>query len=56
MQGWLVMFQLVRAYLVRVAGEAEAAQGIAEFFAAVAGAGAGSGGRRWTRDELHDRC
>jgi hypothetical protein len=46
---------LVRAYLARVAGESEAALGVAEFFAAVSGAGAGSGGRTWTRDELHDR-
>lgn len=46
---------LVRAYLARMAGESEAAQGIAEFFTAVGGAGAGSSGRTWTRDELHDR-
>lgn len=46
---------LVRAYLARVAGESEARQGIEEFLTTVAGAGAGSGGRTWTRDELHDR-
>lgn len=46
---------LVRAYLARVAGESEASQGMDEFFTAVTGAGAGSGGRTWTRDELHDR-
>lgn len=46
---------LVRDYLTRVAGDSEAAQGIAEFLAAVQGAGAGSGGRSWTRDELYDR-
>lgn len=44
---------LVRAYLARVAGESEARQGMDEFFTTVAGAG--SGGRTWTRDELHDR-
>ncbi len=46
---------LVRAYLARVAGESEASQGMDEFFTAVTGAGAGSGGRAWTRDELYDR-
>lgn len=46
---------LVRAYLTRVAGESEASQGMAEFFASVTDAGASSGGRTWTRDELHDR-
>jgi plasmid stability protein len=48
---------LVRDYLSRLAGESQAAEGIAEFRAAVAGAGAGSGpaGRAWTRDELHER-
>lgn len=46
---------LVRAYLARVAGESEARRGMDEFFASVTGAGAGSGGRSWTRDELHDR-
>lgn len=46
---------LVREYLARVAGESEAAEGINEFFSAVAGSGAGSGGRTWTRDELHER-
>ncbi|MDQ2879732.1 MAG: DUF6364 family protein [Actinomycetota bacterium] len=46
---------LVRAYLAGVAGESEASQGMDEFFTAITGAGAGSGGRTWTRDELHDR-
>ncbi|MGH3940624.1 MAG: hypothetical protein ACRDTG_18705 [Pseudonocardiaceae bacterium] len=47
---------LVREYLVRVAGESEARRGMDEFFASVTGAGGGSGGRTWTRDELHDRA
>ena len=48
---------LVRDYLSRLAGESQAADGIAEFEAAVQGAGASSGpaGRTWTRDELHER-
>ena len=46
---------LVRAYLARIAGTSEASQGMNEFFAAVEGAGVESGGRTWTRDELHDR-
>jgi plasmid stability protein len=48
---------LVRDYLERLAGESSAAQGVAEFLAAVQGAGASSGptGRTWTRDELHER-
>jgi plasmid stability protein len=46
---------LVRAYLTRIAGASEASQGMNEFFAAVEGTGAGSGGRTWTRDDLHDR-
>ncbi len=46
---------LVRAYLARIAGESEASQGMDEFFTSITDAGAGSGGRTWTRDELHDR-
>jgi plasmid stability protein len=48
---------LVRDYLSRLAGESQAAEGVAEFQAAVDGAGAGSGpdGRTWTRDELYQR-
>lgn len=48
---------LVRHYLARLAGQSSAAEGVAEFLAAVEGAGAssGAGGRTWTRDELHDR-
>jgi hypothetical protein len=48
---------LVRAYIARLAGESEAAEGVAEFLRIVSGAGAGSGsrGRSWSRDELHDR-
>jgi plasmid stability protein len=48
---------LVRDYLNRLAGESQAAEGIAEFRAAVEGAGASSGpaGRTWTRDELYER-
>jgi plasmid stability protein len=48
---------LVREYLRQLAGRSAAAEGVAEFFAATAGAGAASGpeGRTWTRDELHDR-
>jgi len=48
---------LVRDYLERIAGQSPAAEGVAEFLAAVEGAGArsGSGGRTWTRDQIHDR-
>lgn len=48
---------LVRDYLALLAGQSRAAEGVAEFLAAVEGAGASSGaeGRTWTRDELHDR-
>jgi len=48
---------LVRDYIARLAGESEAAEGVAEFLRIVSGAGAGSGsrGRSWSRDELHDR-
>jgi hypothetical protein len=48
---------LVRDYLGQLAGRSAAAEGIAEFFGATEGAGAGSGpeGRTWTRDELYDR-
>jgi len=48
---------LVRDYLDRLAGESQSADGIAEFRAAVEGAGAssGPGGRSWTRDELYER-
>jgi plasmid stability protein len=49
---------LVREYIDRLAGESEAVEGIAEFLRIVSGAGAGSGsrGRSWSRDELHDRA
>jgi hypothetical protein len=48
---------VVRDYLRQFAGGSTAAEGIAEFFGATKGAGAGSGpgGRTWTRDELYDR-
>ncbi|HEY2078087.1 MAG TPA: DUF6364 family protein [Streptosporangiaceae bacterium] len=48
---------LVRDYIARLAGESEAADGVAEFLSLVSGAGAssGRGGRTWTRDDLHDR-
>ena len=48
---------LVREYLRQLAGRSAAAEGIAEFFAATEGAGAGSGseGRSWSRDELYER-
>jgi hypothetical protein len=48
---------LVRDYLKQLAGRSTAAEGIAEFFAATKGAGAGSGseGRTWSRDELYER-
>lgn len=48
---------LVRDYLGQVAGRSTAAEGIAEFLDATRGAGAGSGseGRAWTRDDLYDR-
>jgi plasmid stability protein len=48
---------LVREYLRQLAGGSTAAEGIAEFFAATEGTGAGSGpdGRTWSRDDLYDR-
>lgn len=46
---------LVRDYLAGVAGESEAARGIAAFRSVVEGSAAGSGGRSWQRAELHDR-
>lgn len=48
---------LVREYLSQLAGRSTGAEGVAEFFAATKGAGAGSGteGRSWTRDELYGR-
>ncbi len=48
---------LVREYLRQLAGRSSAAEGVAEFFTATKGAGAGSGteGRSWTRDELYER-
>ena len=48
---------LVREYLKQLAGRSTAAEGVAEFFAATKGAGAGSGieGRSWSRDELYER-
>lgn len=47
---------LVREYLKQLAGRSTAAEGISEFLAATkgAGAGSGSGGRTWTRDDLYD--
>ncbi|MGH3154339.1 MAG: DUF6364 family protein [Streptosporangiaceae bacterium] len=49
---------LVRDYIARLAGESEAADGVAEFLGIVSGAGASSGpeGRTWTREDLHDRA
>jgi hypothetical protein len=48
---------LVREYLKQLAGRTGGADGVAEFLAATKGAGAGSGseGRTWSRDELYDR-
>ena len=48
---------LVRDYIGQLAGRSTAADGLAEFFAATEGAGAGSGaeGRNWSRDDLYDR-
>lgn len=48
---------LVRSYLSQLAGRSRAADGVAEFFEATKGAGAGSGpeGRTWHREELYDR-
>ena len=48
---------LVRDYITRLAGESEAAEGVAEFLRIVseAGASSGPGGRTGTRDELQDR-
>lgn len=48
---------LVRGYIARLAGQSDATEGVSEFLRIVSGAGAGSGsqGRNWSRDELHDR-
>jgi plasmid stability protein len=47
----------VAAYLEQYAGPSPAAGALARFLdlAATTDAGSGPGGRRWTRDELHDR-
>lgn len=45
---------MVRDYLSGIAGESDARQAMAEFLAIAQKAGAGSGGRNWTRDELYD--
>jgi len=47
----------VAAYIERYAGPSPALEGVAAFLELAAGvdAGSGRGGRRWTRDELHDR-
>lgn len=47
----------VAAYIEQYAGPSPSADALAAFLelAASAGAGSGAGGRRWTRDELHDR-
>ncbi|MBO0802462.1 MAG: hypothetical protein J2P25_05240 [Nocardiopsaceae bacterium] len=46
---------MVRDYIRQVAGDSTAAEGIAEFFEATRGAGAGSGteGRSWIRDDVY---
>jgi hypothetical protein len=48
---------LVREYLRQLAGRSTAAEGVAEFFSATKGAGAGSGadGRSWSRDDVYER-
>lgn len=48
---------LARDYITQIAGGSTAAEGISEFFDATKGAGAGSGteGRSWTRDDIYDR-
>ncbi len=46
---------LVRDYLIQLAGESEAASGVAGFLAAVRGKQASIGGASWSRDELHER-
>lgn len=45
---------LVRDYLTRLAGESQAAQGMADFLRIAAEAQATSGGRSWSRDDLYD--
>jgi len=48
---------LLRAYLERYAGSADATEALARFvrLARQSAATSGPGGRTWTRDELHDR-
>lgn len=46
---------LVRDYITRLAGDSAAAEGVAEFLKIGRAAHAESGGRAWTRDDLHDR-
>lgn len=45
---------LVREYITRLAGESDAAEGIAEFLRIGLEAHAESGGRTWTRESLYD--
>jgi hypothetical protein len=49
---------IVRDYLAAYAGEHPGAEGIRRFIerARTADSGSGAGGRRWTREELHDRA
>lgn len=46
---------MVRDYLAGVAGESQATDAMAAYLVIVQEAGASSGGRNWTRDELYDR-
>ena len=48
---------LLRGYLERYAGSGEASDALAEFgrLARASKASSGSGGRTWTREDLHDR-
>jgi hypothetical protein len=49
---------LLRSYLERYAGAGDAADALQAFagLARTSEASSGSGGRTWTRDEIHDRA
>lgn len=47
---------VVRQFLEAFAGEAVRRQAVDAFVQRARGVAGGSGGRRWTRDEVHDRA
>lgn len=47
---------VVREFLAAYAGVDDRGAAISQFVDAAAAASVGSGGRRWTREDLHDRA